>query len=649
MIANDVDYHYPDLDLTGGGISDDEILGRGRTTDLVSDAAVAIVEARVRKSGVLESLERWKAEDCNTVGMGGRPAIISYRAVLTALLLLARESAPMHLRRAAFLMQARLSPASKELLGLPQSHDAFIPQDASRDRWYNNTVRAFQRMNALLDPYPQERYTAKTYEQIQEILDAHDAVRAEKYKARLDEFSRLFLHMTFMEQPRELRRASAKLDVSFDQTYVGTPTTKGFSHNTIKDRIAVERRVGDAGQLTPGPVDAFADWHIKNGERYDHKKNEKDQTNPNSKGTKSVDYEWGLVANLAVRVDSEKPGSKRFPSLVVAASLSIPNREVAEEAVNLLRSATTLGLQPGVADADKQYWANSVPDRLLRPALLTGFTPSTDYKIDRVGVKGGAHGALYADGDVYCPSTPKSHLEASKDLQTGVIDIATYRARLQARKDWRLHVKQKATGNGKVILRCPALGPSPTITCPLREMMVGAAKKARPHAEPETLEAEFLDTICTKHSASFDLTEMMAPQQAFDYGSQEWEDFHEHARNTVESENNQLKASGDEDIETSGRRRVRGFSAAQIMVTLLLVNHNIRKIASFIDDLRKRTAKSAPAEPAPLRRRDRVWANRYTKTTGNGDLTVPRGGTGSKRTPVDPGGSDDALVHPLRT
>lgn len=117
---------------------------------------------------------------------------------------------------------------------------------------------------------------------------------------------------------------------------------------------------------------------------------------------------------------------------------------------------------------------------------------------------------------------------------------------------------------------------------------------------------------------------MQAPQQAFDYGSQEWEDFHEHARNTVESENNQLKAAGDEDIETAGRRRVRGFSAAQVMVTLLLVNHNIRKIAAFIDERRKQRAKNAPREPAPLRRRDRVWANRYVRTTGNGDLTVTR-------------------------
>lgn len=649
MTAGDVDYLVPGYDLDMGGISPAEVLGRGRNTDLIDDATVALAESRVRKSGVLEKLDQWTAEDRNNEGVGGRPSAISYRAVLTALLLLARESAPMHLRRAALLLQVRLGPASKELLDLPEPHDAFIPQAASRDRWYNDTVRAFHRMNKLLDPYPQERYTAKTYEQIQEILDAHDTERAAKYKARLDEFSRLFLHMTFMEQARDLRRASAKLDVSFDQTYVGIPTTKGFSHNTIKDRIAVERRIGDAGQLSPGPVDAFAGWHVKRGERTDYKRNEKDQTNPNAKDAKSTDYEWGWVANLAVRVDSEKPGSKRFPALVVAATLSIPNREVAEEAVGLLRSASTLGMEPGVADADKQYWANSVPHRLLRPALATGFTPSTDYKVDRVGVKGGAHGALFADGDAYCPATPVSLLEASKDVKTGVIDIPTYRARVESRKDWALHVKEKAGVNGKTILRCPALGPSPTVTCPLREMMASAAKKARPHAEPETLEEEFLDTICKKHSASFDLTEMQAPKQAFDYGSQEWEDFHEHARNSVESENNQLKAAGDEDIETAGRRRVRGFSAAQIMVTLLLVNHNIRKIAAFIDDQRRRAAKNAGAEPASIRRRDRVWANRYTRTTGNGDLTVTRAGRTTRGSTSPRWKAPSAALHPMRT
>ena len=640
MTAGDVDYRLPYSDIDTGGISATEVLGRGRNTDLIDDTTVALAESRVRKSGVLEMFEQWAAEDGKDESMGGRPAMISYRAVLTALLLMARESAPMHVRRAALLLQVRLSPASHELLGLPQDNSSFVNASASKDRWYNNTIRAFQRMNALLDPYPQERYTSKTHEQIQAILDAHDTVRAAKYKARLNEYTRLFLRMTVMEQPRAIRRQFQKLDVSFDQTYVGTPTTRGYSHNTIKDKIALERRTGEFGQLAPGPVDAFIGWHIANGERTDYQRGEVDQTNPKDKANAGKIFEWGWVANLAVRVDSEAPGARRFPALVVAASLSIPNREVAEEGVDLLRSAATLGMTPGVADADKQYWANSVPTRLLEPALATGFMPSTDYKSNRLGVKGGQHGALAVEGDMYCPSTPKPLLNATEDVQKGIIDIATYRARIKNRKAFTLHVKEKAKEpGGKAILRCPALGPSPTVTCPLREMMKTAAQKARPHVEPETLEQEFLDTICTKHSAAFDLAAMQQPAQAFDYGTEEWEEFHDHARNTVESENQQLKASGDEDIETAGRRRVRGISAAQIMITLLLVNHNIRKIASFLDDEQRRARKNTPIGPAPGRRRDRAWMNKYTKTTGDGDLRVRN--TKDLKRPAEP--------QPLRT
>ncbi|MDO8382818.1 MAG: hypothetical protein Q7T17_07560 [Microbacterium sp.] len=490
----------------------------------------------------------------------------------------------------------------------------------TNQRWYNNTVRAFHRLNTLLDPYPQERYTSKTYEQIQEILNNHDDARAVKYKARLDEYTRLFIHMSFMFQPRHLRRASARLDVSFDQTYIGTPTTKGYSRRKLKNKVAEERQAGNMGTRSPGPVDAFAGWHVKDGPRTDYQRGEIDQTAPDS-GTNKT-YDWGWVANLAVRVDSEAPGSKRFPRLVVAATISIPNKEVAEEAVGLLRSAISLGMKPGVADADKQYWAGSLPTRLLEPALKTGFTPSTEYRVDQLGVKGGDHGALFVEGDAYCPSTPRSLLDASKDAQTGVIDIPTYKARIEGRKNFQLHVKQKADANGKTMLRCPALGLSPTVVCPLREMLAKAAKKARPLVEPETLDEEALDTICRKHSASFDLSEMRAPQQAFEFGSDEWDKFHDHARNGVESENSQLKAAGDEDIETAGRRRVRGVSAAQIMVTFLLVNHNIRKIAAFLSDKIKADAKTFPADTDSAdttRRRDR-WANKYIGTTGNGDL-----------------------------
>ncbi|GGM63561.1 hypothetical protein [Microbacterium saperdae] len=438
------------------------------------------------------------------------------------------------------------------------------------------------------------------------------------------------------------------MDVSFDQTYIGTPTTKGYSRKNLTSKVKAEQ-TADLGQMSPGPVDAFAGWHVKSGkaERVDNRKGEIDHTAP-GRG-EWADYDWGWVANLAVRVDSEQPGSKRFPSLVVAASLSIPNMEVAEEAALLLEAAASLDLPPGIADADKQYWANAKPFRLLKPALKTGFTPSTDYRSDRVGIKGGQHGGLFVEGDVYCPNTPKTLLEATKDFLAKKIDAETYRARLEERKAYRLHVKQKAkTPDGKVMLRCPSLGPSPTVTCPLREMMLSAAKKARPEVEPETLEEEFLDTICKQHSAAFDLTEMQAPQQAFDYGSEEWETFHDHARNAVESGNEQLKASGDEDIETAGRRRVRGIAAAQILVTLLIVNHNLRKIAAFLSDQEIERARTTPRVYI-LRRRDRVWANRYTKTTGNGDLSIPRGGRTSSSTSPGASGHDALSLTAMRT
>jgi len=645
---DDVDYLVPGYTDERGGITEREIIGRGRSLQVIDADTVKWAIDRVKSSGVLRRLEEWKAEDSTTDGLGGRPAMISTKALLTALLLLAHENAPMHIRRAALLLQYRLHPESRELLDLPEGNDSFITHIAAKQRWYDNTIRAYHRMLSLMDPYPQERYTSKTYEQILEILEAHDPVRAEKYKARLDEFTHLFLRMTFMLQGRKLRRESMKLDVSFDQTYVGAPTTKGYSRKNLKKKVAEERRTGDFGKRSPGSVEIHASYHAKSGkgERADYAKGELNEIGP-GRG-EWTDYDWGWVMNLMVRVDAESPGSKRFPHIVVAASLSIPNMEVSEEAVKLLQSATRLGLAPGVADADKQYWANAKPHRLLKPALKTGFTPSTDYRADRLGIKGGQHGGLFVEGDVYCPSTRPDLLSASKDFLDEIIDTATYRARLEERKAYRLHVKQKAkTPDGKVLLRCPALGASPTVTCPLRELALNAAKKKRPHVEPETLEKEFLDTICTQHSAAFDLTEMKSPPQAFDFGSEEWEEFHDHARNTIESENSQLKASGDEDIETAGRRRVRGPASAQVMITMLLVVHNIRKIAAFLGDREKEKARTTPLVKT-LRRRDRVWANRYTKTTGNGDLTIPYRGKRTSAAAADRVLSA-AVSVPLRT
>jgi len=48
------------------------------------------------------------------------------------------------------------------------------------------------------------------------------------------------------------------------------------------------------------------------------------------------------------------------------------------------------------------------------------------------------------------------------------------------------------------------------------------------------------------------------------------------------SANSQLKRGGDHNIYSSSWRLVRGFAAAQIMLTMVITAFNIGKIAKFI-------------------------------------------------------------------
>ena len=641
MSAGDIDYdltgHDPDL----GGMTKAEVMGRGRVPELIDDELVALMAGRVLKTGVLERLSQWRAEDSPPLSIGGRPALISDLAILTGMLLLAKEGTAMLLTCLRDLLMKRLSDTSRELLGVESYSTDFIGHHSVHDRWYANTARAFQRINDLTDPYPQERRRAKTHTEIQQILLSHDAQLADKKKARLDEFTKLFLVMTFNEQSRPIKRASNKIDISLDQTYIGTPTKKGYSRKNLRKRIAEEALVEGTGTLTQGPVDAFAGWHVKSGDRTDALRGKADLTAPDGKKP-STNYAWGWEANIAVRVDAGTPGKKRFPALAIAATLSMPNVGVSEEAVSLMRAAKATGLEPGVADADKQYFANALVERLHDPAINEGYTPSTDYRVDRLGARGGDHGALYIEGGTYCPATPEPLQNATKELLGAVIDTETYRARIKSRKAFQLHQKEKPDARGRAVLRCPALGPSPTVTCPLRELLKTVTDKVRPAVDGENL-PDFADKICSQHSVSFDTARNRRDAQAFEYGTKEWDEFHTHARNSIESLNNQVKSGGTEDIQSANRRRVRGFGAAQIIVTMLLTNYNLRKIAAFMSDkIRAEAKQNAQGEPAiaTIRARDRLWHNAYTDT-------YPAGVTRPDK--VKQRASDETGGPPLRT
>lgn len=260
-----------------------------------------------------------------------------------------------------------------------------------------------------MNPYPYDMRTAKTHTTIKSIVDNHDRALEALLKARADEFSERFILMSFNEQPRAIRRISKVISCSVDQTFVESPNRKAYSRANLDSRAAEEAEIDNQSLIKPGATDVTAGFYVSSGgirgdvlpskgERFDaHAANKKAKLTPK--------YQIGYAGNIAIRVDGERPGSNRFPNLIVAATMSIPNEGVSEEAVSLLRSVAKTGLTPGFAAADKEYFANAVFERLHDPIVAMGFTPSTDYRKDRTYISDATGGALYVNDAVVCPAT----------------------------------------------------------------------------------------------------------------------------------------------------------------------------------------------------------------------------------------------------
>ena len=620
----------PDL----GGITDTEVQYRGRARDHIPDDVAQTAIDRVRGSGVLDLGLQWRMDDGYDPSKGGMKVLIPATAVLVAFMLLARENTALLIREAAALLQFRLSDEIRAQLDLPSRMDWVVTRDAAARRWEENFRSTLHRhILDPMDPYPVERHAAKTWEEVANVIAAHDTDRANVCRARLDEFMRRFISMTYGQQSRQLRRRSTKVDLSIDQTPMAPPTTKGFSHRSLAEKVAAEKKARREGRaLTPGPVDPFAGWYPMKGERADVKPGGRDVTSPDNPGG-GADLSWSWALNVAIRMDSESPSAPRFPKLIAAATLSMPNVGVSEEAVTLMRHALHDDLTPGIVDADMAYFANAKTDRLHKPTRDLGYLFSTEYRIDRIGkVQHEQGGVQFIDGAMLCPGTPEHLKSAGLDHAKHQIDDETFQARRLERQHFKVHIKEKPNDQGKFRAACPARGAAPTVTCPIIEMSPKAADRERPDVENVP---DFLPDICRQHAITLGVEDNLRWEQAFDYGSPEWEAFHTPARQSIESVNKGLKEDHLESLKTPGRRRVRGFAAGAFFATVLIVNYNLRKIAEFIHDELVATNHASP-KAQTWRSRDRDWYNPYTGTTPRG-LRVPenvelRGMTPRRRT-----------------
>lgn len=507
---------------------------------LLTDSTVSRVNALVTDTGILDTFDRWRTED-GTIRRGG---LISERAVLVGLMLLAAEQSPRSLTLLAELLHRRLTSTSRQLLDLPAVSDSESTEEPRT--WLSRTQAAFHRMLTLMDPYPRSA-SATSFREISALVNDRDVVMESRMTARLQKFSEAFILMTVAQQPPRLRDASPSIDLAIDEFFTPSPMVNGFSRLSLDRHVAEEAASGRAS-VQFRPVDVSAGWHRRSG------------ADASERSGIAPQLRWGWMTNIAVRVDSGAGRKLRVPPLVVAATLTMPGKDVAEAALHLMRSALVTGLTPGTVCADRSYFGNQRIERLHIPTADLGFTPVTDYRTDRLGVHDYKNGAVFIEGSIYCPDMPRALQEASIDYRAGRIPRDTYLRRLQMRSHFELRPKGGPDKNGRYRMTHPTPN----------------AAYNQHHPSPRA------GVACTQKSVTFERTDGLSHRQAHSYMSAAWRASYAQASSALEAFNAGFRSRRDE--RSGSARRVAGFAAAQVFMTIELADYNLRVLDRFVNE-----------------------------------------------------------------
>ena len=570
--------------------------------------------ARIRSTGLVEQIAAWREADKEAAirygepkHAGGRPRSkrLTDEHILIALLLLAKEHSPLWTTSVRNFFWFRLTPQAITHLGLDELATSGTER-AQQYTWNTRADRALHELIDTMDHLPARRQIMNRAERDHwQELRKNNRLNwnLEEKARRKDEFSFRMVQMSVkMMGPGLLTNWKGSL--SIDQTVIKAATSRGFAKGESKNPKIDSRVLGiDAG------------WAVKD---------------PGRRGTDGSDHAgeatFGWKANFATMVAEDPNLPSPHPRLIAAMSLSKPTREVGEEAVRLLERLQGAGYPAGRVTTDKEYAAWMTPDRYYFPVTALGYDIVTDYHKNMLGKMGEQRGAFIVDGAYVCPAMPEKLIKANHNFVNGIEaerheeegaviepEDEDFQSALRAHdkllaeaKKYHLRMKQAADENGSVKMMCPAAGLAPTVRCPLKPKSLKGPVKDKPTiTKPPARPTD----VCNQEVVTMSLIKDSRWLQKLQYKSKEWRRVYAVDRNIVEASNGHSKDEGKEALGASGRRRLRGLAAQQVLITFLVVVANMRKVRSF-----KLSLEDAPAEVAtrrPSRSRGRYSAREY--------------------------------------
>jgi hypothetical protein len=244
----------------------------------------------------------------------------------------------------------------------------------------------------------------------------------------------------------------------------------------------------------------------------------------------------------------------------------------------------------GYAHRDADAWA--VPLRAAGAQLVQDLHPN-----DR-GPKGTHAGAVIANGNLYCPQTPRSLLELGPLTRTATKEQAADHDRKTAElARYKLGRLTADDADGYHRVACPAV--MGKIRCPLRP-----ASMTLDRSRPEILQPpEQPQACCTQQTLTIPPEVNAKTAQKHDYPSAAWR--RSYARRTGAERGFATAKDPASNNISRGWCRLMGLSPLMLCTTTLLIVRNQRILAAWNTRQQENTRRAAQGLPPRTRRRRR--------------------------------------------
>ncbi|WP_281653369.1 hypothetical protein [Microbacterium aurum] len=444
---------------------------------------------------------------------------------------------------------------------------------------YHRAYNTYRRLIEVMNPEPGSLYWLMTKDEASAWAARHRDKKYTARRARAHAFGNALLHGTWMLLPRNVRRAY-RGDVAFDATVVAAPA-RGRGKRSL------------FASSDPG-----AGWHRRDG---DHDGGSTARADTKYSRTTS-ELLWAREAHTAISY------GQNVPVIVLAMTLDVPGKRLAENVLTCIDALRDHGLPVGHFVADRAYLPGTKAEDLALPLRARNYRIVFDYTRDHLGQQASHAGALLIEGRWYSPGIPALLRDASidyflrQDDDPARISTTTYEQRIEQRKAYELHRKERPDDQGYQRLQCPAVGSSAAIRCPYREPHPKTVDRPLTRLLPVLLPKP-RPQVCDQQTITVPPSAGAKYEQEYPYQSQRWAEQYTPGRQSVESMNSSLKHGAHLPIDDPQKRPRRGWIGQFISLVTMVVATNTRKIIAWlIDQIGVSSISTAPV--ARTRRRD---------------------------------------------